>query len=112
MVASVSFASGAAPRSPSDMTSALEQRVVSGEGVMYPGEDSTSRTHPQLALLDDSWPGAFLDRIGETISVRVSPSTGCYEFSAMTPLLFMPKLQATFANGKRNLTIGPLPRLN
>ena len=81
MVASMSFASGAAPRSPSDMTSVLERRVVSGEGVMYPGEDSASKTNPQLALLDDSWPGAFLDRIGETISVRVSPSTGCYEFS-------------------------------
>ena len=81
MVVSVSFASGGPPLAPSDMTSALERRVVSGEGVMYPGEDAASKTNPQLALLDESWPGAFLDRIGETVSVRVSPATGCYKFS-------------------------------
>ena len=74
-------ASDVLPLSPSDMTSALERRVVSGEGVMYPGEDSASRTNPQLALLDESWPDAFLARIGETVSVRVSTLTGCYEFS-------------------------------
>ena len=69
------------PLSPSDMTSALERKIVSGVGVMYPGSDLESATTPALALLDAEWPDSFLDRIGETISVRVSSTTGYYEFT-------------------------------
>ena len=79
MVASASPASAAMPLSPSDMTAALE--IVSGVGVMYPGSDLASATTPALALLDAEWPDPFLDRIGETISVRVSSTTGYYEFT-------------------------------
>ena len=81
MVASASPASAAMPLSPSDMTAALERKIVSGVGVMYPGSDLESATIPALALLDAEWPDAFLDRIGETISVRVSSTTGYYEFT-------------------------------
>ena len=63
------------------MASALERRLVSGEGMLYPGSDAESRRTPALALIDETWPDAFLDRIGETVDVRVSPVTGCYEFS-------------------------------
>ena len=63
------------------MTSALERKIVSGVGVMYPGSDLESATTPALALLDAEWPDPFLDRIGETISVRVSSTTGYYEFT-------------------------------
>ena len=74
-------ASDGIPLSPSDMTSALERKIVSGVGVMYPGSDLESATTPALALLDAEWPDPFLDRIGETISVRVSSTTGHYEFT-------------------------------
>ena len=74
-------ASDGIPLSPSDMTSALERKIVSGVGVMYPGSDLESATTPALALLDAEWPDPFLDRIGETISVRVSSTTGYYEFT-------------------------------
>ena len=74
-------ASDRMPLSPSDMTSALERKIVSGIGVMYPGSDLESATTPALALLDAEWPDQFLDRIGETISVRVSSATGYYEFT-------------------------------
>lgn len=80
-LASAASFPGSFPASPSDMTSTLERKVVSGEGVTYPGEDADSRTTPRPALIDASWPDAFLDRIGETVEVRVSPTTGCYEFS-------------------------------
>ena len=57
----------------------LERRIVSGEGILFPNREAVGvRTHAPL-LLDDSWPTAFRDRVGETIAVRVSPLTGCYE---------------------------------
>lgn len=80
-IVSASVSSDSSPDSPSDMTTVLERRIVSGEGMLYPGSDAESRTAPALVLLDGTWPDAFLDRIGETIDVRVSPATGCYEFS-------------------------------
>ena len=81
-------ASDVLPLSPSDMTSALERKIVSGEGVMYPGSDSESKTTTALALLDAEWPEPFLDRIGETVSVRVSSATGCYEFTDESGAVF------------------------
>lgn len=58
----------------------LERRIVSGEGLLFPDREAVGvRTHAPL-LLDDSWPTAFRDRVGETVAVRVSPLTGCYEF--------------------------------
>ena len=81
-------ASDVLPLSPSDMTSALERKIVSGEGVMYPGSDSESKTTMALALLDAEWPEPFLDRIGETVSVRVSSATGCYEFTDESGVVF------------------------
>ena len=76
------------PLSPSDMTSSLERRIVSGEGMMYPGADGESETAPAPAPIDETWPDAFLDRIGETISVRVSSETGCYDFSDESGTVF------------------------
>ena len=81
MLAVHASASDGIPLSPSDMTSALERKIVSGVGVMYPGSDLESATTPALVLLDAEWPDPFLDRIGETISVRVSSTTGYYEFT-------------------------------
>ena len=63
------------------MAADLERRIVSGEGVLFPGETVPTSAEPPLVPLDESWPQPFLDRIGETIRVQVSPQTGCYEFS-------------------------------
>ena len=51
------------PASPSNMASALEHRLVSGEGMIYPGSDAEGRPAPVPALLDGTWPDAFLDRM-------------------------------------------------
>ena len=95
MVVSASPASAAMPLSPSDMTAALEQKIVSGVGVMYPGSDADSATTPALALLDAEWPDPFLDRIGETISVRVSSTTGYYEFTDESGSVFWIEVPVT-----------------
>lgn len=83
------------PLSPSDMTSALEQKIVSGTGFLYPGSDLESATSPSLALLDLSWPDAFLTRIGETISVRISSTTGYYEFIDENGVVFWIEIPVT-----------------
>ena len=76
------------PENPEEMAAALEQRAVSGDGLLYPVvEQPAVRVHPPLQL-DNSWPNAFLSRIGETISVRISALTGFYEFRDETGELF------------------------
>ena len=76
------------PENPEEMAAALEQRAVSGDGLLYPVvEQPAVRIHPPLQL-DNSWPNAFLSRIGETISVRISALTGFYEFRDETGELF------------------------
>ena len=88
-------ASDGIPLSPSDMTAALERKIVSGVGVMYPGSDLESATTPALVLLDAEWPDAFLDRIGKTISVRVSSTTGYYEFTDESGSVFWIEVPVT-----------------
>ena len=70
------------------MTSFLERRIVAGEGVMFPGDDLSAPLDPPVAVLDETWPDAFLERIGETIRVRVSPETGFYEFTDESDAVF------------------------
>ena len=78
----------AEPVSPADMAADLERRIVSGEGVLFPGETVPAPAEPPLVPLDESWPQAFLDRIGETIRVRISPVTGFYEFTDESGTVF------------------------
>ena len=76
------------PENPEEMAAALERRAVSGDGLLYPAEEFPAvRIHPPLQL-DSSWPNAFLNRIGEIISVRISDWTGFYEFRDETGELF------------------------
>ncbi len=77
----VAAASGSSPASPSGMASALEGRIVSGEGVTLPdAEREIARAAGTVDLAAGDWPDAFLVRAGEKVCVAVSPFTGCYEF--------------------------------
>ena len=67
--------------SPFSMATALEARTVAGDGVTLP--DPTTeivRNAGAVDLARGDWPTAFLDRVGKTICVAVSPFTGNYEF--------------------------------
>ncbi len=42
--------------------------------------ENPARDGESLVFVDETWPRAFQVRIGEPIFLRVSPTTGCYEF--------------------------------
>ncbi|MBR1836892.1 MAG: hypothetical protein IJ783_06350, partial [Kiritimatiellae bacterium] len=72
----------AAPDSPLALAAALERTVVSGEGAVLPDPDiAVVLKAGSIDLSTGTWPAEFLSRSGETVSVSVSPETGCYEFS-------------------------------
>ena len=66
--------------SPDSMAAHLEQTLVQGSGVLFPDEELPAALHCGSIAVDDSWPAGFLDRVGETVSVSISPDTGLYDF--------------------------------
>ena len=70
-----------APLSPADLARALEARVVSGEGAVFPDPDKALVLLAGSVRLDvGDWPEPFIERAGETISASISPDSGLYEF--------------------------------
>ena len=70
-----------APASPWEMARATERWLVDGAGARFPGElADPARDGDNLAFVDETWPLAFRDRVGEEIVLRISPDTGLYEF--------------------------------
>ena len=68
-------------RSPLEMAAELEARTVAGDDVTLPDPATEIvRTAGAVDLARGDWPTAFLDRVGKTICVAVSPFTGNYEF--------------------------------
>lgn len=53
------------------------------DGMADPARDGDSPV-----FVDETWPIAFQERIGESILVRVSPDTGCYEFEDADGVVF------------------------
>lgn len=71
-----------APDSPLALAAALERTIVSGEGAVLPDPDiAVVLKAGSFDLSAGTWPAEFRSRAGETVSVSVSPETGCYEFS-------------------------------
>lgn len=69
------------PDSPWEMAAETERRIVEGAGARFPfGMDGPAREADSAVFVDDAWPLPFQDRIGEAITMRASPDTGCYEF--------------------------------
>ena len=55
--------------------------MVDGAGARFPdGMADPARDGDSIAFVDETWPLAFRTRIGESIALRISPDTGCYEF--------------------------------
>ena len=69
------------PKSPGELAAHLEASVASGQGVMYPDEAAPCVQPCGILPIDGFWPPAFLERIGETVTVSVSSSTGLYEIA-------------------------------
>ena len=69
------------PQSPWEVALATERWLVEGAGARFlPGMENPARDGESLVFVDETWPRAFQVRIGEPIFLRVSPTTGCYEF--------------------------------
>ena len=69
------------PMSPWAMAAETERWLVEGAGARFPiGMAGPAREAGGVVFVDDAWPSPFQDRIGEAITMRVSPVTGCYEF--------------------------------
>lgn len=49
--------------------------------MLFPSSAQTGIRFRAPVLLNGQWPQAFLNRVGESICVQVSPESGCYEFS-------------------------------
>ncbi len=77
------------PGSPDEMAAATERWMVKGEGARFPvGMADPARDADAIVFVDETWPSAFRDRIGEAITLRVSPETGCYEFAGTDGTVF------------------------
>lgn len=72
---------GNPPSSPIELAMTMERWILSGAGILYPGEQASPvQDSDCLVYVDESWPQPFQSRIGEAIVIRVSPTTGHYEF--------------------------------
>ena len=70
------------PESPDEMAAEMERWLVEGAGARFPGGMADpARDADAIAFVDETWPIPFQERVGEAITLRVSPETGCYEFA-------------------------------
>ena len=76
-----SAAQSTLPESPWQMAVATERWLVEGAGARFPGEMADpARDDDSLVFVDETWPREFQTRIGDSVFLRVSPTTGCYDF--------------------------------
>ena len=69
------------PESPWEMAVATERWLVEGAGARFlPGMDDPARDGNTFVFVDKSWPAAFQARVGDAVYLRISPTTGCYDF--------------------------------
>ena len=69
------------PVSPRELAAALEARIVSGEGAVFPDPSLALVMKAGAIRLDSGdWPEVFHTRAGDTISVSISPDSSRYEF--------------------------------
>ena len=69
------------PASPWEMAVATERWLVDGAGARFlPGMEDPARDGDSFVFVDETWPRAFQARIGDPVFLRVSPTTGCYDF--------------------------------
>ncbi len=69
------------PESPWEMAVATERWLVEGAGARFlPGMDDPARDGNTFVFVDESWPAAFQARVGDAVYLRISPTTGCYDF--------------------------------
>ena len=77
------------PASPRDLAAVLENRIVSGEGVVLPDADvPIVLDSGSIRLCSGAWPESFHARIGETFSLSLSPDSSRYEFRDAADTLF------------------------
>ena len=70
------------PESPDEMAAEMERWLVEGAGARFPGGMADpARDADAIAFVDETWPIPFQERVGESIALRISPDTGCYEFA-------------------------------
>ncbi len=75
------FAAVRPPGSPEAMAAATERWMVEGAGARFPDGMAAPASEGDFVFVDGTWPLPFRDRVGEAVSLRVSPETGCYEFA-------------------------------
>ncbi len=71
------------------MAISTERWLVEGAGARFlPGMDDPARDGDTFVFVDDSWPSAFQTRVGDSVFLRVSPTTGCYDFEDANGTVF------------------------
>ena len=77
------------PESPWEMAVATERWLVDGAGARFlPGMEDPARDGDSFVFVDETWPRAFQSRIGDPVFLRVSPTTGCYDFEDADGIVF------------------------
>ena len=72
---------GVSPSSPWEMAVEMERWLVDGAGARFlPGMEDPARDGDSFVFVDETWPRAFQARIGDPVFLRVSSTTGCYDF--------------------------------
>ena len=69
------------PASPAEMAAATERWLVEGAGARFPDGMADPANDGDFVFVDGTWPLPFRERVGESVALRVSPETGCYEFA-------------------------------
>ncbi|MGN0844127.1 MAG: hypothetical protein ACI4QT_02755, partial [Kiritimatiellia bacterium] len=83
------FAQTQRPASPWEMAVATENWLVEGAGARFlPEMEGPAREGDSFVFVDESWPAAFQSRVGESVYLRISQTTGCYEFTDEDGMLF------------------------
>lgn len=83
------FAQTQCPSSPWEMAVATENWLIEGAGARFlPGMDAPAREGDSFVFVDESWPTAFQARVGESVYLSISQTTGCYEFIDADGMLF------------------------
>lgn len=63
------------------MAEESERWLVEGAGARFlPGMDDPARDGNSFVFVYETWPLAFRLRVGHSVFLRVSPTTGCYDF--------------------------------
>ena len=71
------------------MAEETERWLVDGAGARFPpGVDDPARESGSIVFVDETWPLAFRNRVGEPVVLRISPATGCYEFEDADGIVF------------------------